>query len=72
MNPGMILNLYGNDISLVRRYITYFLPTVGQVAIGNRPSYYKIEIEDPFGDPFGLGKLATVKWEDIKYEITDV
>ena len=72
MHPGMILNLYGDDIALVRRYITYFLPTVSQVAIGNRPSSYKIEIDDPFGDPFGLGKLATVKWENIAYDITDV
>ena len=72
MKPGMILNVYGGDIELVRRYITYFLPPIGQVAIGRRPQHYSFAIDDPLGDPFDLGKLATVVWDDIDYKITDV
>jgi hypothetical protein len=71
MNPGMMLNVQGDDAQLIRTYCTFFLPHVLSSQFGWRPRWYEATIADPFGDPFGLGGTR-IEWSDINYEITDV
>ena len=73
MNPGMSLQIYRNDATIMHGFISHFMPKLTDT-IGLRPTDQDFFIKDPIWNGwFGVKDFDTkIYWSNIKYTDTDI
>ena len=65
----MMLKVHQQDTTVVQKWITHFLPSIADTALGDRPNHYSIYIKDPIWNKwFGIEDFDTeIIWSNIWY-----